>query len=344
MSVKESYRDHVEALVKELGFHAKEPVSIKALHARIQEHDTEIKKVLEHAYAGRIPETILSDSDFQSAFVMNLQKMVQFERTRKNDSPYYFHPIEASQELSMHPPEDEEALKIGMIGALLHDYLEEGDLVSRASLKEFREIFPSLSEEDQEGLVMQTEPNYVENGKVENPHLDVYIDYDVLKEQTGLDRKQLEPILFLMMTRANRVSQIVVPVDKLANVGDCDIVQRKKVQKEVSDQNSPEYKNKLLAHLVKTLGTYALYADGCILPDAQKSKSALIAAIEEKVNVLSSEFPYLSEEVKKATKVFRQRFQDPKIRTTLSSQLVPYLQGIGLIDMAKKILAESAIK
>src|SRR3989338_4077245 len=150
---------------------------------------------------------------------MNIQKMVQFGRKRKNgNAAYYTHPQSVSMEFAAHAPADKEALKTGVIGALLHDYLEEGNGVSRESVAELKGIFSGLGERSEE-LALLTEPNYIEDGKRERNDLLAAVNYDTLKEKTNLGKKELETVMFGLMMESSPLMQLVVPVDKLDNVG-----------------------------------------------------------------------------------------------------------------------------
>ena len=339
---KDTVLEATQSMIEAFGFRSGKRVSIEEIQQKMSDKEPFMHQSLSAVYGENLPNFLASDGDFQRAFILNIQKMVEFARVRKDGSPYFLHPITASQELLRYAPQDLNTLKAGAIGAILHDFLEEGDGVSRESVSEFQSMFSDLSADDVEGLVMLTEPNYKENGKVENPNLAVAVDYDALKQQTGFDRKQLEPVIFLIMARANRMQQLVIPVDKLANVGDCDIVQRKKALKDSPDATSPEFHKKFLSYMAKTLGTYALYAEGCIDSEAKQSKQALEVAIEEKIENMSKELPDLAEEVKKKTQEFIRMSENPMIHQAVAAELVPYLRGLGLVRSAERIALHQA--
>lgn len=320
-------------LIRAFGFEKGKPLASDDLVGLVDKNSQEIQAVLRQGYGEDVlPQGIVADKNVQAAFLMNIQKMVEFARVRKDGSPYYIHPQMAGYELAQHMPDDLQAAKEGFIGALLHDYFEEGDGVSREALPAMQAAFPEMGPDFAESLVMMTEPNYREKGELENKNLDLAVDYDALKESTGYGRKSLETVAFCIMLRSNRVMQLVVPVDKLANVGDCDQVQRKKTLKDAPDKASPEYREKLLENLAKTIATYRIYAENCTDPGAVKSKEALLHAVQDKIHSLAVEFPELAEVVAKRTEVFWKIMNDSVIRNRLIDQLTMYFSGLGLSD------------
>ena len=313
-------------------FKPKESKSLEAVRAGLQDNQTALVQALQAVYADAEPDvkkSLTTDPDIQLAFLLNIQKMVEHEKVRKDGSPYYTHPQSVSQRLAAFAPADREALRDGMIGSLLHDYLEEGDGVSVESIRGLEAAFPENKNLAQE-LVLLTEPNFIEKGAKERPDLPQAVDYDALKAETGYGRKTLEIIAFALMMRESRVMQLVVPVDKLDNVGDCDVVVKKKIAKDIPDKNSPEFHEQAAKRTAETLTKFSLYARMCELPEAAATRQALESAVKAKISSLVVEFPEMERLVEAKTKEFETLMQDPKIRQPLTKQLKDYFSGLGI--------------
>lgn len=322
-------------VVEKFGFGPQQPKSQAEIRGRLAANREFVSGILRRVYGddARV-QRLAADEDVQLAYVQNIQKMAEKERVRKDGSPYYLHAQQASRRFLEFAPEDPVVVKEGVIGALLHDYLEEGDGASPASIAELRASFGSQGEEFPEELALLTEPYYIEDGEAQNP--DYGIDYDALKEKTGKGRKELETVIFGLMMENSRVMQLVVPVDKLDNVGDCDIVQRKKTAKKIPDAASPEYRAALIGNLAKTIGTYLYYANRVNRPETQQSRVALEKAVAEKVASLRAEFPELEQEVQKVVQKFEKVQNNPETRQLLLSELASYYKKLDLNTAAEK--------
>lgn len=291
-----------------------------------------VAELLRHVYSEHpdVADTLAKAKEVRTAFLMNVQKMVQYARQRKDGSPYYMHPLTVSQKLLSHGPQDAQAMKAGIVGALLHDYLEEGDGVSPDTLHYLQEALSELPSDTREQLVFLTEPNYRENGKTQRPNSAAFIDYDELTEKTGKGRKDLEPIIQGLLLSQSELMQMVVPVDKLDNVGDCDVVQRKKALKDVGSTDHTDFKKTFTKHLAKTLGTYLFYALNCTSEQGASAKRTLEAAVEQKILSLAAELPELRAQVSRFTDTLSASAADPGTHAAATDQLDGYLSSLGI--------------
>jgi len=345
--IVEALKMNSENLIREMGFAPNTEMTLSELKTAIAEHETRIVSGIRAAYepydiAGS--RDLGSDPDVQLAYAMNIQKMTQKERVRKNGLPYYTHPQSVSQRFVSLKPESASTRKMGVMGALLHDYLEEGDGVSRKSLKDLREAFGSMGTEFVEQLVLLTEPNYIEKGVKSNPDSSDAINYDELKDgkgeykkdKIGHGRKVLETVIFGMILERSPLMQLVVPVDKLDNVGDCDLIQRKKIAKEIPPTD-PAYHDRLVENVAKSIGTFAFYAENCTSSEAQESRRALEDAVNEKINSLSEELPELRGKVAETLARFKEIQNNPEHRKTLLNEVKKYYKGLGLSTVVEKL-------
>ena len=335
--IKQNLNIKSAQLANELGFAEDVSISPEELQEYLRYHAAQIASALEQCYGKYLSPELAEDFDVQMAFLMNIQKMIEKNKIRKDGSRYYLHPQMAAFQLLKHPPENPQDRKMGLIGALLHDYIEEGEGISGHAITAFKQFLPNLASSDIEELIMLTEPNYQEDGKIENPDFDSYVDYDRLSEQTGYSRKDLETLCFGIMMRSSKLMQIVVPIDKLDNVGDCDQVQRKKILKKHKDPESEEFKKALEKALVKKIGTYLFYAHNSDMLAARASKKAMFDAVNAKINELIIEFPNLKEEVSKYVAQLIKLLEDSQLKDSLTAELADYYQKVGASDMVDKI-------
>ncbi len=322
-----------QEVAQKFGFVRDKRFSISELNEARRSHHTDAERFVLDMFAEvhlALAESLAGDAHIQLASLMNAQKMIEKDRRRKDGSPYYIHPESVSQQLLIHAPENWEALKQGIIGALLHDYLEEGDGAGIESLEELRAAFGEMGLEFVEDLVLLTEPNFIEKGKKERPELDAAVNYDALEEATGYRRKQLETVAFGLLMGVSRLMQLVVPVDKLDNVGDCDVVARKKLAKDFPGAPNREYFDAVQHKVAETLAKFVFYGDQIRGTESQNSKSAILAAVQKKIEDLSPECPGLKRAIGIRVDELQSLLDDSRVRAAILSQLRDYYQSLKL--------------
>lgn len=330
-----------EELVRLFGFTKGKKIGLSEIGEKLDQNRGRVKEALLLIYEQQDPKLaaeLASQREVQLAFLLNIQKMVEFERTRKNGDPYYVHPESVSQKIVDYPPSDVKSVQEGVIGALLHDYLEEGDGVSPQSIAELRSAFSSFSPQMAEDLALLTEPNFIEKGKIEKPELPQAINYDKLIEKFGKNRKTFETVIFSMMLKNSKLMQMVVPVDKIDNVGDCEIIQKKKAAK---DAKSPEeFNKKYLENMAKALATFLFYAENCTFPESQASRRALNEKAHQKIEQMMKVEPALADlnnAVEAKLKEYRVMVEDKEILAALKEELKNYFGSLGLKDFVSRL-------
>ena len=332
--------DQSRQLVRLFGFQKGKKIEAEEIKINLGNFQSQVKNALLLIYEHRdikVAVALSEQPEVQLAFLMNIQKMVEYGRVRQNGDPYYVHPLSVSQKLVDNPPVDEKSLQEGVIGSLLHDYLEEGDGVSAESVSKLKRTFSPFSPEMAEDLALLTEPNFIEDGKKERPELPSAIDYDALKNKFGKTRKTLETVLFCLMLRYSKLLQMVVPLDKIDNVSDCEIVQNNKS----SGAKTPEEASRAyLDNMAKVLATYLIYAENCTNPDAVVAKGELVGAVSRKLQQLQKKdtaLSALSEAVKTKLQEFRDLLNNEEIKQSLTMELTNYFGPLGLNNFVGRI-------
>jgi (p)ppGpp synthase/HD superfamily hydrolase len=332
--------DLSQQLVRLFGFKKGKKIEAEEIKTNLGKFANQVKNALLLIYEHRdikVAAALSEQPEVQLAFLMNIQKMVEYDRVRKNGDPYYVHPQSVSQKLVDYPPMDEKSLQEGVIGSLLHDYLEEGEGVSVETIAKLKRLFSGFSPEMAEDLALLTEPNFIENGKMERPELRFAINYDELKNKFGKSRKTLETVIFSLMLRSSKLLQMVVPVDKLDNISDCEIVQKNKTSgAKTPEDASREY----LDNMAKVLATYLIYAENCNYSDTGAAINKLPTRVNQKLLNLQKSEPALSaldETVKTKLREYRNLLNNKEITSALTTELKNYFGSLGLNDFVNRV-------
>jgi (p)ppGpp synthase/HD superfamily hydrolase len=326
-----------EDLVRLFGFARGKKASIKEIEEKLADNTGRVKEALLLIYEQQNPfaaAVLASCKEVQLAFLLNLQKMVEFGRVRQNGDPYYVHPQSVSQKIIGYLPAEKNLLQAGVIGSLLHDYLEEGAGVSPASVGELKSAFAAFNPQMAADLALLTEPNYIENGKKEKPELPQAINYDNLTARFGKNRRTFETIIFCIMMRNSELMQMVVPVDKLDNLEDCEKIQKFKASKKSA--TAEEYNKNYLANVAKTLAAYLFYAENCRFPESLASSRALAEKTRRKISSLQHSDPALAGldgAVKARLDEYRAILGNKEIHAVLSAEIKDYYRALGLDEL-----------
>jgi hypothetical protein len=141
-----------------------------------------------------------------------------------------------------------------------------------------------------------------------------------------------------MMMRKSKLMQLVVPYDKMDNISDCDIIQKKKAAK---DAKTPEeFNKKYLENMAKVLATFLLYAKNCTSPEAAATKSALLEKVTGKIEQMKISDPALStleEAVKAKLQEYHDLLGNRELISALNMELKNYSRSLGLDDFVKRL-------
>jgi len=334
--------DKSKLLIELFGFEEGKKVNVAEIREKIDQHQSQVKDALILTFEHINPDigrVLANQPDVQLAYLLNIQKMVEYNRFRRDGSPYFVHPQMVSQKLVEHAPESESSRIQGVVGALLHDYIEEGDQISPEIVAELRNNFDSLGREMAEELILLTEPNYIEKGEKKGSTFEGAINYDELGVLSGKGRKTLETAMFGLMMSNSKLMQLVVPVDKLDNVLDCDVVQKRKAKK-AANGNAEVFAAKYLENIAKTLSTYLFYAENCVDPESWSSKEALEKQVQQKIETLVQNEPELASlETVISAKLSELRavLANSEVKNAMQKQLRDYYGSLGLNEFADKL-------
>ncbi|GEM_PF-5190507 len=326
--------DKSQHLARIMGFEKGRRFSINEIDNLLAAHRQDVKSVLELVYDHPDPKVkseLVNTPELQRAFLMNIQKMLEYGKVRKNSAPFYIHPQEVSRTIFELGQGDHQLLKEGVIAGLLHDYLEEGDGTSSQTVNELNSGFRPFSTRLAHALPLLTEPYYLDNGQKENPKAQQYIDYDRLKHKIGHDRKTLEALIYASLIKESPIMQLVVPADKINNVGDCEIVQRAKARRQAQ---SPEQMSDLYRkYMIQVMASYLFFLDFCHGQESQKLKRDLHQKIMQKIFTLEhsdSSLRNFSREVKLRLQAFRSLYAHPAIQNLLNQEIHHYYGALGI--------------
>lgn len=259
------------------------------------------------------PMITASNIKLQLAVAMSLAKLTEYNAKRKNGDPYFVHVLSVLNRTALHhaPPGLKPKERVpAYIGAVLHDYFEEGDGVTPQSVdlieKYFREYGRAFCEE----IILLTEPNYKESGKFENEQLakiGAYIDYDQFKKQYDLPRKVLEGLLMSYVYTNRNLPKAVVPNDKLDNIDNFPLNAALRVQKKHPEftKESEEYGTAVVDELCDMYTVAIFYAHTCGGPAGNK----LLGEILKQFKKVEVDFPMFPKKLEEAARDnFAQQF------------------------------------
>jgi hypothetical protein len=259
------------------------------------------------------PMITASNNKLQLAVAMSLAKLTEYNSKRKNGDPYFVHVLSVLNRTAVHhaPPGSKPKERVpAYIGAVLHDYFEEGDGVTPQSVdlieKHFREYGRVFCEE----IILLTEPNYKEFGQYENKQLAMigaFIDYDQLKKQYDLSRKVLEGLLMAYVYSNGILPKAVVPNDKLDNIDNFPLNAALRVQKKHPEftKESEEYSAAVVDELCDMYTVAIFYAQKCGGPAGNK----LAGEVLKQFNKIEVDFPKFPEKLAEAVRDnFAQQF------------------------------------